>query len=85
MRSLGAIHALLSDKDLLEIIGSYLTADYESEHGAAAEASNVLIAHNKHSNKNEVISCDYLPFIFLRAVEDKLGKIRERMLGQAVK
>ena len=85
MRSLGAIHALLSDNHLMEIIGSYLTADYESEHGAAAEVSNVLIAHNKHSDKNEVTSCDYPPFIFLRAIEDKLGKMRERLLGQAVK
>ena len=80
-----AIHALFSDKHLLEIIGSYLTANYESEHGAAAEASNVLIAHNKRSDKNEVISCDYLPFIFLRAIEDKLGKMRERIRGQGIK
>lgn len=75
-----AIHALLGDKHLLEIIGAYLTADYESEHGAAMEVSKVLIAYNKNSNKNEAIDCEYLPFVFLKAIEDKLGKIREKML-----
>lgn len=75
-----AIHALFEDNHLLEIIGAYLTADYESEHGAAMEVSNVLIAYNKSSSKNEVIDCNYLPFIFLKAIEDKLGKLREKLL-----
>lgn len=75
-----AIHALFEDNHLLEIIGAYLTADYESEHGAAMEVSNVLIAYNKNSSKNEVIDCNYLPFIFLKAIEDKLGKLREKLL-----
>ncbi len=75
-----SLHALLEDKHLLEIIGAYLTADYESEHGAAMEVSNVLIAYNKNSSKNEVIDCKYIPFIFLKAIEDKLGKLREKLL-----
>ena len=75
-----ALHALLEDEHLLEIIGAYLTADYESEHGAAMEVSNVLIAYNKNSAKNEVIDCKYIPFIFLKAIEDKLGKLRENRL-----
>ncbi len=75
-----ALHALFEDKHLLEIIGTYLTADYESEHGAAMEVSNILIAYNKSSAKNEVIDCNYLPFIFLKAIEDKLGKLREKLL-----
>ena len=75
-----AIHALFEDNHLLEIIGAYLTADYESEHGAAMEVSNILIAYNKSSSKNEVIDCNYLPFIFLKAIEDKLGKLREKLL-----
>ena len=75
-----ALHALFEDNHLLEIIGAYLTADYESEHGAAMEASNILIVYNKSSSKNEVIDCNYLPFIFLKAIEDKLGKLREKLL-----
>ena len=75
-----ALHALFEDNHLLEIIGAYLTADYESEHGAAMEVSNILIAYNKSSSKNEVIDCNYLPFIFLKAIEDKLGKLRKKLL-----
>ena len=75
-----ALHALFEDKHLLEIIGTYLTADYESEHGAAMEVSNILIAYNKSSAKNEVIDCKYLPFIFLKAIEDKLGKLIEKVM-----
>ena len=74
------LHALFEDKHLLEIIGTYLTADYESEHGAAMEVSNVLIAYNKKSSKNEAIDYQYIPFIFLKAIEDKLGKLREKLL-----
>ena len=72
-----AIHALLSNKHLLEIIGTYLTADYESEHGGAMETSDIILAYNKHSNKNEVINCRYLPFIYLRAIETELSKMRK--------
>ncbi len=75
-----ALHALFEDNHLLEIIGTYLTADYESEHGAAMEVSNILIAYNKNSAENEVIDCNYLPFIFLKAIEDKLGKLREKLM-----
>ena len=75
-----ALHALFEDNHLLEIIGTYLTADYESEHGAAMETSNILIAYNKSSSKNEVIDCKYIPFIFLKAIEDKLGKLREKLM-----
>ena len=59
---------------------SNITGLYESEHGAAMEVSNVLIAYNKNSSKNEVIDCNYLPYIFLKAIEDKLGKLREKLL-----
>lgn len=72
-----AIHAILKNKHLLEIIGTYLTADYESEHGGAMETSDIILAYNKHSNKNEVINCRYLPFIYLRAIETELSKMRK--------
>lgn len=72
-----AIHAVLNNKHLLEIIGAYLTADYESEHGGAMETSDIILAYNKHSEKNEVIDCRYLPFIYLRAIETELSKMRK--------
>ena len=75
-----ALHALFEDNHLLEIIGDYLTADYESEHGTTMEVSNVLIAYSKNSTKNEAIDCQYIPFVFLKAIEDKLGKLREKLL-----
>lgn len=70
---------MFEDKHLLEVFGNYLIADYESEHGATMEVSNILIAYNKNSTQNEVIDCKYIPFIFLKAIEDKLGKLRENL------
>lgn len=77
-----AIHAILKNKHLLEILGTYLTADYESEHGGAMEVSDKILAYNKHSAKNEVINCRYLHFIYLRAIEMELSKIRKKLRGE---